>query len=138
LVAEGAVLANMVVVVPPRLTFMPSFGQAQEPVCVEALGPDPAVERFREGIVGWFTRPAEVHHNIMLVGPKVEILRDDLGTLIDPDALWPPMRAEDVTDTLDLALTASGCDSARILHKPRLLSDNIPCWEAAAAKSQQV
>jgi putative transposase len=30
--------------------------------------------------------------------------------------------AEDVTDTLELALTASGCDSARVLHKPRLLS----------------
>ncbi len=34
------------------------------------------------------------------------------------------MRAEDVTDTLDIALAASGCDSARVLHKPRLLSDN--------------
>jgi len=30
----------------------------------------------------------------------------------------------DVTDTLQLALTASGCASARIVHKPRLLSDN--------------
>jgi hypothetical protein len=35
------------------------------------------------------------------------------------------MRAEDVTDTLELALTASGCDSAKVLHKPRLLSDNV-------------
>ncbi len=34
------------------------------------------------------------------------------------------MRAEDVTDTLDIALAASGCDSAKVLHKPRLLSDN--------------
>jgi transposase InsO family protein len=34
------------------------------------------------------------------------------------------MKAEDVTDTLDLALKASGCDSARVKHKPRLLSDN--------------
>lgn len=34
------------------------------------------------------------------------------------------MRAEDVTATLDIALTASGCDSAKVLHKPRLLSDN--------------
>ena len=29
-----------------------------------------------------------------------------------------------MTDTLDLALQASGCDHATILHKPRLLSDN--------------
>jgi putative transposase len=34
------------------------------------------------------------------------------------------MRADDVTDTLQLALTASGCGSARVVHKPRLLSDN--------------
>ena len=30
----------------------------------------------------------------------------------------------DVTDTLNLALQASGCGDARVLHKPRLLSDN--------------
>ena len=34
------------------------------------------------------------------------------------------MRTDDVTDTLQLALTASGCASARVAHKPRLLSDN--------------
>ena len=33
------------------------------------------------------------------------------------------MKAGDVTDTLELALAASGCDQA-VLHKPRLLSDN--------------
>ncbi len=40
------------------------------------------------------------------------------------------MRAEDVTDTLDLALAASGCDSAKLLNKPRLLSDNGPSYIA--------
>jgi len=34
------------------------------------------------------------------------------------------MKAGDVTDTLDLALAASGCNQATVLHKPRLLSDN--------------
>ena len=34
------------------------------------------------------------------------------------------MRANDVTDTLKLALQASGCGKAEVLHKPRLLSDN--------------
>jgi putative transposase len=34
------------------------------------------------------------------------------------------MRADDVTDTLKPALVASGCDSAKVVHKPRLLSDN--------------
>jgi putative transposase len=38
--------------------------------------------------------------------------------------LCSTMKAEDVTDTLELALTASGCDQAHVHHKPRLLSDN--------------
>lgn len=40
------------------------------------------------------------------------------------------MRAEDVTDTLELALQASGCDQAHVRHKPRLLSDNGPSYIA--------
>src|SRR5690606_10898454 len=38
------------------------------------------------------------------------------------------MKAGDVTDTLTMALQASGCDSARVLHKPKLLSDNGPSY----------
>ncbi len=38
------------------------------------------------------------------------------------------MKAEDVTDTLELALKASGCDQAKVVHKPRLLSDNGPSY----------
>ena len=34
------------------------------------------------------------------------------------------MKAEDVTDTLELALQASGMDQATVMHRPRLLSDN--------------
>ena len=34
------------------------------------------------------------------------------------------MKAGDVTATLDLALKASGLDQAKVVHRPRLLSDN--------------
>ena len=34
------------------------------------------------------------------------------------------MKAEDVTVTLEMALDASGLDKAKVLHRPRLLSDN--------------
>ena len=33
-------------------------------------------------------------------------------------------KASDVTDTLTLALKASGLDSMKVAHRPRLLSDN--------------
>jgi putative transposase len=34
------------------------------------------------------------------------------------------MRTQDVTDTLDLTLEASGYDQVHVIYKPRLLSDN--------------
>ena len=34
------------------------------------------------------------------------------------------VKTSDVADTLELALQASGCDQANVLHNPRLLSDN--------------
>jgi len=40
------------------------------------------------------------------------------------------MKAEDVTDTLDMALAASGCEHANVKHRPRLLSDNGPSYIA--------
>ena len=40
------------------------------------------------------------------------------------------MRAEAVTDTLDLALAASGFDQAHVHHRPRLVSDNGPSYVA--------
>ncbi|OYU37909.1 MAG: IS3 family transposase [Pseudorhodobacter sp. PARRP1] len=49
---------------------------------------------------------------------------DDYSRYVVGWKLCCNMRAEDVTDTLDIALAASGCDSAKVLHKPRLLSDN--------------
>jgi transposase-like protein len=44
-----------------------------------------------------------------------------------PNQLWQlctTMKAEDVTATLEMALDAAGLDKARVLHRPRLLSDN--------------
>jgi putative transposase len=49
---------------------------------------------------------------------------DDHSRYIIAWKLCTTMRAEDVTETLDLALAASGCDSVEVVHKPRLLSDN--------------
>nr|WP_139250706.1 IS3 family transposase [Litoreibacter ascidiaceicola] len=49
---------------------------------------------------------------------------DDYSRYIISWKLCTNMRTEDVTDTLDLALEASGCDQVHVVHKPRLLSDN--------------
>jgi len=55
---------------------------------------------------------------------------DDFSRYIIAWKLYTTMQAGDVTDTLDMALAASGCDHATVLHRPRLLSDNGPCYIA--------
>ncbi len=55
---------------------------------------------------------------------------DDFSRYIIAWKLCTTMKAEDVTDTLNLALPASGCDQATVHQRPRLLSDNGPCYIA--------
>ena len=56
---------------------------------------------------------------------------DDYSRYIIAWTLCTTMKAKDVTDTLELALEASGCDSAKVIQKPRLLSDNGASYVAA-------
>jgi transposase InsO family protein len=53
---------------------------------------------------------------------------DDHSRYIIAWKLCTTMRASDVTETIELALAASGCDQAVVQHKPRLLSDNGSCY----------
>ncbi len=47
--------------------------------------PRPSSDEYDERIVGQFSRPREVERNAALIGPQVEITRDELSALIDPD-----------------------------------------------------
>ena len=62
-------------------------------------------------VVGW----GGFYHSTIL---------DDYSRYIISWKLCTRMKTGDVTDTQDLALQASGCDQATVLHKPRLLGDN--------------
>ena len=53
---------------------------------------------------------------------------DDYSRYIIAWKLCSTMRASDVTETIELAMAASGCDQAVVQHKPRLLSDNGSCY----------
>jgi putative transposase len=56
---------------------------------------------------------------------------DDFSRYIVAWKLCTTMSADDVTDTLDLALQASGLDDAPPERRPRLLSDNGPSYVAS-------
>ena len=49
---------------------------------------------------------------------------DDFSRYVIAWKLCSGMTSRDVTETLELALQASGCDQADVVRKPRLLSDN--------------
>src|SRR3974390_391504 len=49
---------------------------------------------------------------------------DDFSRYIVAWKLVAKMKTEDVTETLNLALQASGLDQVHVAHRPRLLSDN--------------
>ena len=53
---------------------------------------------------------------------------DDFSRTIVAWKLCTTMAANDVTDTLNLALQASGLEQVAVVHRPRLLSDNGPCY----------
>jgi putative transposase len=55
---------------------------------------------------------------------------DDFSRYVIAWKLCTGMAASDVADTLQMALVASGCDQARVRHRPRLLSDNGPSYLA--------
>jgi len=57
---------------------------------------------------------------------------DDFSRYIIAWKLCTTMKAQDVTDTLELALQVSGIDTARVLHRPRLLSDNGSSYLSAS------
>lgn len=49
---------------------------------------------------------------------------DDFSRYIIAWKLCTTMKARDVTDTLEMALEASGIEEAKVAHRPQLLSDN--------------
>ena len=79
--------ALLVVVSAPSLQLFPRVGKRQEPVRVHALGPHAAVERLGEGVVGGLSRAREVERNALGVGSQIEVARDELAALVDPDGL---------------------------------------------------
>ena len=53
---------------------------------------------------------------------------DDYSRYIIAWRLCTSMSAGDVSDTLDDALSFTGLDQVKVKHKPRLISDNGPCY----------
>jgi putative transposase len=55
-------------------------------------------------------------------------IMDDYSRYILSWQLFPTMSSTDVKETLDLALEKTSLDKVHVCHRPRLLSDNGPCY----------
>lgn len=96
---------DLVVVSAPSLQLFGRIRKRQEPVGVQALGPEAAVEGFNERVVGRLAGPGEFQGDATGLGPQVQVSGDELSTLIDPDRLriaWatarPVQGLDDVSD----------------------------------------
>jgi transposase InsO family protein len=56
---------------------------------------------------------------------------DDYSRYILAYTLSPTMNAQDVEDTLNIAMEKAEIDKVKVYHKPRLLSDNGPAYHSA-------
>jgi hypothetical protein len=71
----------LVVVSTPSLAFSARIVEAHEPVRVEALCSELAVERFDERIVGRLPGSREVERDTTVIGPEIQIAGDKAGLM---------------------------------------------------------
>src|SRR3989304_115382 len=76
-----------IVIDPPPLDDPPRVGQAEEPVLVQALVAQPAVEALDEGVLHGLARLDEAQRDPLLVGPLVERFARQLGPVVQHDLL---------------------------------------------------
>jgi len=59
---------------------------------------------------------------------------DDFSRYILAWKLCKSMKALDVKDTLDIAIEKTGVQNVKVIHRPKLLSDNGPCYISSELK----
>ncbi len=62
--------------------------KAHEPIGVQALGPELAIETLDGAVVGRLAGSGEVERHALVVGPQFEVARDELAAVVDTDECW--------------------------------------------------
>src|SRR5581483_3913582 len=89
-VPERAVRAHPVVIQSPVFNGLPRIVEGEEPVLVQALLAEFAVERFDIAVLHRTTRGDEMQRDFVLVCPLIQRLRGKLRSVIDDDPLRQP------------------------------------------------
>ena len=78
LLLQRTAWAQLIIVFAPCFTDLLRLIERGEPVLIQALLPQPAVEALDERIIGGLARAAEFQLHSVAVGPLVHCLRDQL------------------------------------------------------------
>ena len=98
-VAQRAVGSYPVVALSPALDLLPGILHAEKPVLIEALFPEPSIERLDVGVVDRFAWPTEVELDPIEVRPLVDDLRRELATVVAADGCRQPSSYADQLST---------------------------------------
>src|SRR6185437_5448714 len=82
-VAQSAVWMHLVVIDPPAFDGLPRIVQSEEPVFVEALLAELAMEAFDVAVLHRPSWCDEVQCDLVLIGPLVQSLRSELRAVIN-------------------------------------------------------
>lgn len=125
LIPDCRMRAILIVVSTPSLQLFARICKGQEPMRVQALSPKLAVEGLDEAVVGRFSGPREVQGDVVGVGPKVEVTRDELAAIIDPDRFGVASSLADTLQRLNHILTAIGETCVGGGAKARVVSTTV-------------
>src|SRR6266404_1445526 len=100
-VAERAVRPNRIVVQAPGFDDLACVSQAEEPVLVETLVAEPAVETLDVGILIRLARLDEVQPDAWGVGPCIEGPADELGSIVRDEHRRSRARLDEPLEHLD-------------------------------------
>src|SRR5262245_22115963 len=125
-VAEGTVGTDGIVVHAPGLDDLTRVRQAAEPVLVQALVTESAVETLDVGILIRLAGFDEVQPDAVGVGPCIQRSADELGSIVrDQDCRCPPRldeALEDLDDPPPAELIAARWQSSFLLKSSRAQS----------------
>src|SRR5438034_9902729 len=82
---ECTVGPSLVVVDPPFFNDLPGVNKSQEPVLVEALVPQAAVEALDEGVLDGLAGLDEAQTHAAFIGPLIERPASKLGAVVQRD-----------------------------------------------------
>lgn len=83
--SQRAVRTVLIVIPPPFLSFFPGVLQTHEPVLIQTLQPQPGIEGLDISVVRRLAGTAKVKLDVIPVSPQIDILRDELRTVVNPD-----------------------------------------------------